>query len=199
MNWREPTRKEGVHCRALEEEPAGFMFWARGRPGSFSQLRLGQSRGLPQTPPAFTLMASPRTLSSLALSTFPAALVQTGENYGQVAILRTQAGLTSCPVSSLLAQPRAAWENHGKVASGDFQECPMQGRTPGLLSTKPPPVAFLWVHRMGWGRKRKQTPWEWGCGACRLWNSMRNLQSQQRKFCFWNLEFNVFHTQRFCD
>lgn len=50
---------------------------------------------------------------------------------------------------------------------------------------------------MGWGRKRKQTPWEWGCGACRLWNRMRNLQNQQRKFCFWNSEFKCFSHSTF--
>ena len=57
----------------------------------------------PADPTGFTLMTSPRTsvtLSFLALSTLPAAMVQARENYGQVAILRTQAGLTYCPVSS---------------------------------------------------------------------------------------------------
>lgn len=73
----------------------------RERPGSFA--RPGWSWGLPRTPPAFTLTTSPKAsavLSLLTLSILPAAMVQARENYGRVAILRTQAGLTSWVFSS---------------------------------------------------------------------------------------------------
>lgn len=52
----------------------------------------------PEDPTKFD---SPKDIScpDIKLSTLPAVMVQAGENYGQVAILRTQVGLTSRLVS----------------------------------------------------------------------------------------------------
>lgn len=48
-----------------------------------------------------TWLDFPKDIScpDVKLSTLPAVMVQARENYGQVAILRTQVGLTSCLVS----------------------------------------------------------------------------------------------------
>lgn len=189
--------REERWCYKAPPSLDGGQAW---QPHLAGHLGLGQNWGLPQIPPGFTLMTSPRTsvtLSFLTLSTFPAAMVQARGNYGQVAILRTQAGLTLLPgFPLLLAQPRAAWEDHGEVVFRDSQKCHMQGRTPGPLPNGPLLVACLWVHGMDWGRKGKQTHESGGVGSvgCEIiWQTSRI----SKESCFWNLEFKLFSQSTF--
>lgn len=178
-------------CRSLDRRQD--LETRVGLAASASQRGFGQSWGLPQSPPAFTLTNSPRAsavLSLLTLSILPAATVQARANDGHVATLRIRADIL--PGYSLtLAQPRAAWGGRGEVEIRDFSEAPHAGNGSWAPAPTDPFPVVRWglmaCAEEGGGSRR---PKRGGVGYV----GCETSRTSKEEFGFWNLEFSLSHS-----